>query len=85
MPEEPPKHRRSSLGGLMDRMLHRDHHDNKDQAQQAKDDLVQEPGQAEHEDMPSQPKKEDEVDKFKDYMKKDEQMEAEGRTYGDLM
>ncbi|KAJ5306505.1 hypothetical protein PENANT_c031G05136 [Penicillium antarcticum] len=82
MPEE-PKHRKSSLGGLMDRMLHRDHHENKDQAGQAKDE--HDSTQVEHEDMPSQPKKEDEMDKMKDYMKKDEQMEQEGRTYGDLM
>lgn len=63
----------------MDRMLHRDHHDNKDQARQDKDEHEHD---MDHED---QPKKEGEMDKFKDYIKKDEEMEAEGRTYGDLM
>ncbi|KAJ6009636.1 hypothetical protein N7522_004652 [Penicillium canescens] len=79
MPEE-PKHRKGSFGGFMDKVLHRDHHEDKDQAHQAKDE--HDPDQEQHED---QPQKEGEMDRVKDYMKKDQDMEAEGRTYGDLM
>lgn len=73
-----PKHRKGSFGGFMDKVLHRGH-DDKDQAHQDKDEQEHE---QEHED---QPKKESEVDKTKDYMKKDQGMEGEGRGYGDLM
>jgi hypothetical protein len=31
------------------------------------------------------PEKESEVEKFKDYIKEDEQLEQEGKTYGGLM
>ncbi|KAJ5864464.1 uncharacterized protein N7529_006380 [Penicillium soppii] len=74
---EQPKHRKGSFGGFMDRMLHPGHHDNKDHPNQDKDNH-----EPQHED---EPKKESEADKFKDYIKKDEQMEEEGRTYGGLM
>ena len=72
-----PKHRKGSFGGLMDRILHPGHHDEKQHLTEDKDEP-----EPQHE---SEPKKESEMDKFKDYMKKDEEMEAEGRTYGDLM
>jgi hypothetical protein len=75
-----PKHRKGSFGTFMDRMLHPGHHDNKENPSQVKDD--QEHLDPQHEDAPQ---KEGEMDKFKDYIKKDEQMEQEGRTYGDLM
>lgn len=61
----------------MDRILHPGSHDEKEHLTEHKD--ADEP---QHE---SEPKKESEVNKFKDYIKKDEEMEAEGRTYGDLM
>ncbi|KAJ6087061.1 hypothetical protein N7467_005975 [Penicillium canescens] len=77
MPEE-PKHRKGSFGGFVDKVLHRDHHEDKDQAHQAKDE--QDPDQEQHED---QPQKEGEMDRAN--MKKDQNMDPEGRTYGDLM
>lgn len=74
-----PKNRKGSLGGLMDRILHPGHHEEKNPPSQDNDKDDQ---QTPHGD---EPKKESEMDKFKDYIKKDEQMEEEGRTYGDLM
>lgn len=71
-----PKHRKGSFGDFMDRMLHPGHHENK-HPNQDKDEH-----EPQHEDAP---KKEDEMDKAKDNMKKDEQMEQEGRSYEDLM
>ncbi|CAI7575018.1 unnamed protein product [Penicillium glandicola] len=76
MSEHPKPPRKGSLGGLMDRMLHRDHHQNTEIPHEAKD--AHEP----HED---DPKKEADLDKFKDYVKKDEEVEKAGRTYADLM
>lgn len=74
-----PKHRKGSLGGLMDRILHPGHHEEKNPLNQDKD---KDDNQNPHAD---ESKKEGEMDKVKDYLKKDEQMEEEGRTYGDLM
>lgn len=71
-----PKHRKGSLGGFMDRILHPGHHEEKNPLN------PEENHEPEHEDAP---KKESEMDKAKDYVRKDEQMEQEGRTYEDLM
>ncbi|KAJ5335298.1 hypothetical protein N7452_007701 [Penicillium brevicompactum] len=72
-----PKHRKGSFGGFMDRILHPGTHEEKEHlAENAGEHEPQHEGEA---------KKEGEMDKVKDYIKKDEEMEAEGRTYGDLM
>lgn len=61
----------------MDRILHPGHHEEKNTLSQDKD--------THHTPHGDEPKKEGEVDKFKDYIKKDERMEEGGRTYNDLL
>ncbi|KAB8229727.1 hypothetical protein ETB97_008881 [Aspergillus alliaceus] len=75
--ESHPQHRH----GFLDRVLHpgRYHHQKEEQHQEE-----QRQDQPESQGQESQ-KKEGELDKFKDYIKKDEEMEEEGDTYAGLM
>ncbi|KAJ5195275.1 uncharacterized protein N7498_008713 [Penicillium cinerascens] len=58
--------------GFFERILH--HHKNKDCKHHDKDSQ-----------QPQDKKEEGEMDKMKDYLHKDEQLEEEGHEYGDLM
>ena len=66
--------------GFFERILHH-HEGNKDSHSKDKDD--------QHDKMDSQQpqtqNKEGEMDKMKDYLHKDEELEEEGHEYGDLM
>ena len=64
----------------MERIFDHHHKEGKDQSQSS--------GQGQQQDQQGQQKpqhKEGEMDKFRDYIKEDEEMEQEGGTYGGLM
>ncbi|CEJ61772.1 hypothetical protein PMG11_10291 [Penicillium brasilianum] len=70
--------------GFFERILHR-HHQNQD-AQYQKEPDQDKSGKDEHDhDEHDKKKGESELDKMKDYLHEDEELEAEGRTYGGLI
>ncbi|CZR63090.1 uncharacterized protein PAC_12987 [Phialocephala subalpina] len=79
MPEETKKE------GLVDKLFH--HHKEGEQAgQQVPRGQGQDQGQYQGQDQGQQaPPKEGEYQKFKEYMKEDEELQKEGKEYGGLM
>ncbi|KAJ5370042.1 uncharacterized protein N7496_006134 [Penicillium cataractarum] len=71
--------------GFFERILH--HHYQNQEAQYQKEPDQDKTGKDEHEHDHDEHKKkgESELDKMKDYLHEDEELEAEGRTYGGLM
>ncbi|GLI77925.1 hypothetical protein PoHVEF18_006222 [Penicillium ochrochloron] len=72
--------------GFFERILHH-HHQNEDakyQKEPDQDKAHKDDHDHDH-DRDTQKKKESELDKMKDYLHEDEELEQEGRTYGGLM
>ncbi|KAJ5781026.1 hypothetical protein N7457_006186 [Penicillium paradoxum] len=74
---EPKSQRKGSFSDFMDRMLHRDHHENKEHPNEDKE--THEPH---HED---EPHKENDMDRLKDTARKGEEMQNDVRAYDNLL
>ncbi|KAJ5114933.1 hypothetical protein NUU61_000692 [Penicillium alfredii] len=78
MSEQSDSHHKGGLEGMMDRIFHRTGHPQKEEHHDEDKNDQEEHG---HDSK----KKGSEMDKFKDYIKEDEELEAEGKTYSNLM
>ncbi|KAJ5987815.1 hypothetical protein N7481_003025 [Penicillium waksmanii] len=77
----PPPHENE---GFFDRILH--HHMGKQTEETMKDHHEDRDNQEDyHEDSGEEKKKESEMDKMKNYLHEDEELEEEGQTYAGLM
>lgn len=70
--------------GFFERILHH-HHQNQEAQYQKDSDQDKTDKDEHHHDEHDKKKEESELDKMKDYLHEDEELEAEGRTYGGLM